>query len=275
MIKIITGPTASGKSEFALEVAAKENLKIINADALQLYKGLPILTACPSKKDTKRVPHLLYECVDPFNNCTVIDWLKMVETEIVKADQQVLIVGGSGFYIKALTEGLSPLPDIPGEIREQLMERLLHEDIEELYKELQACDLELALKIQSTDKQRIIRGLEVFQGTDKKLSEWQKEPKEKLPYEFEIQLVMPEREVLYNRCNERFLKMIDQGVIEEVKHFIEITEDKENALRKSLGFNELRAHLKGELELDQAIILAQTATRQFAKRQMTWFRWQL
>ena len=274
---VITGPTSGGKSSYALDLATKQESVIINADAIQLYKGLPLLTACPSQEDKLNAEHVLYECLDNDIQANSAFWANLANLEIQKALKQnkmPIIVGGSGFYILALIEGLSDIPEIDPIIRSLLIDELSIKPLSDFYDELKLCDPELALKLNPNDKQRILRGIEVYRATSKPLSFWQKLPKRKFEYDFDLRIIMPERAHLYQNCNQRFLSMIEKGAIEEVDALRELGIGDKAPITKALGFLELKLVLEQKLGLDEAIHLAQTKTRQFAKRQVTWVKHQ-
>jgi tRNA dimethylallyltransferase len=287
-VLVIAGPTASGKSATALRKAQEREGKggavIINADSLQLYDGLPILTAQPSAEDKELVPHRLYGLLSPQESCDAVKWRGFALVEIREALARgalPIVTGGTGFYLKALIEGFSPIPEIPDDVRllgEELMDRV---GVDVFFEVLREEDPETASRLDPKNRQRLIRAWEVQTHTGKSLSYWQSLPKEPVAPDlyFDIHLVLPEREVLYERCNRRFVEMIEQGGLEEVQNF-----DKEielgnipagAALTHALGVQPLRDYLHGEVGLDTAIFLAQNETRHYAKRQVTWFRHQM
>ena len=283
-IHIIAGPTASGKSDKAMELAEQLDGVIINCDSQQIYDGLPLLSAQPSEEDKARVPHRLYAALHPNDVCSAGNYRELAEPvieEVIKSGKTPVICGGTGLYIKALIDGLSPIPDIPDDVRDAVVAKYEAIGAEEFYKELEQRDPEMASRFHVNHKARIIRAMEVLEATGKSLAEWQEMPRQGPPehWEFEIHKILPEREDLYDRCNRRFEWMVENGALEETKEFADRLESgdvKEGVpLCKALGFKELRAHLKGELELDDAIEIAQGITRRYAKRQVTWFRNQL
>lgn len=283
-VSIIAGPTASGKSALALARAQEQNGVIINADSLQLYDGLPTLTAQPSDADKESVPHLLYGVLAPDVMLTAMDWRRMAIEAIyqVQADGKVpILVGGTGFYIKTLINGLSPIPEIPNEVRvlsEDLMETI---GIEEFFQQLKSLDPVIAERIDPHNRQRLVRAYEVYAHTGNPLSYWQSLPPLDVPMDmdFQVEVVLPERDVLYERCNARFDVMINHGVIDEVRDF----DDRmmagkipvDCALSHALGFQPLQSYVRGEMDLESAIYLSKNETRHYAKRQVTWFRHQL
>ncbi len=283
-IHIVAGPTASGKSARALALARETNGVVINCDSMQIYGALPVLTAQPGENDNAVVPHRLYGVLGPGEICSAGFWQGRARTEIEKALRDAhtpIICGGTGLYIKALMEGLSPIPETPEEIRARAIERQEEIGTAALHEELKIRDPESAARFHPEHTARIIRAWEVFEATGKKLSSWQKESKNAPPenWHFEIHKIMPGREELYRRCDERFLKMLEDGALDEVRDFswkIENGDIPENTpLAKALGFQPLRDFIKGKITREQAIVLAQAQTRQYAKRQVTWFKNQL
>jgi tRNA dimethylallyltransferase len=277
-ISIITGPTSGGKSALALDIALKENGVIINADALQLYKGLPILTACPNNLENEMVPHRLYEILDHTEQCTAGIWANLAAKEIetvLHNGQKPFVVGGSGFYLMALIQGLSEIPDTDPAMRMKLKEDLTIHGLDYMYKNLELHDPIVASKLHPHDQQRIMRGLEVYYSTLKPLSYWQNLQKKTFPYTFDVTVLCPEREQLYQNCNKRFLKMLEMGAIDEVKNLMQQNITETASITQALGFKELKLYVEGCLTLKDAIERAQIKTRQFAKRQTTWCRHQL
>ncbi len=287
-VLVIAGPTASGKSAAALQKAQEREAKggavIVNADSLQLYDGLPILTAQPSESDKCSVSHKLYAALAPQDSCDAVKWCGLALAEIRTALAKgilPIVTGGTGLYLKALLEGFSPIPEIPDEVRllgEELMDRV---GVDAFFQVLREEDPETASRLDPKNRQRLIRAWEVQTHTGKSLSYWQSLPKQPPASDlhFDIHLILPERETLYERCNRRFVEMIEQGVLEEVRHFdeeIELGNISANAaLTHALGVQPLRDYLHGEIDLETAIFLAQNETRHYAKRQVTWFRHQI
>lgn len=283
-IHIIAGPTASGKSQKALELAEQYDGVIINCDSMQIYDDLPILTAQPDENDLKQAPHLLYSHLHPNQPCSAGNWREIAEPlihHVLHQGKTPIICGGSGLYIKALTNGLSPMPDVPDDIRAEavaLQKELGNPGFHDM---LSKHDPIMAERFHPYHTARLVRAWEVLQATGKSLAEWQKLPRLMPPedWEFEIHLVMPERSVLYNNCNQRFIKMFGIGALEEVEAFGkriaggDITDGV--PLTKALGFRYLWSYMKGDMSKDDAIEKSQTETRQYAKRQTTWFRNQL
>lgn len=283
-VHIICGPTASGKSARGLDLAQEKNGVIINADSLQIYNRLPILTAQPSDEDKEIAPHRLYNLLEPNLQMTAGAWRQLALTEIdfaIENNQTPIIVGGTGFYLKSLIEGLSPIPEIPASVRinaEDLMDELGIDGFHAMMKEK---DPVMAARLHPNDRQRNLRAYEVLVHTGESLAEWQKAPKvEPDPrLSFDIEIIIPDREVLYARCDERFKQMVKIGAIEEVaKLDDDIMAGRVNIdapITYALGFEVLQQHVRGEVDLETAIFIAQNETRHYAKRQTTWFRNQI
>ena len=283
-IHIIAGPTASGKSAKALELARAQNGVIINCDSLQIYDALHTLTAQPSDEEKEEIPHRLYGSLHPNEVCSAGNWRELAEPiihEVIENGQTPIICGGTGLYIKALMDGLSPMPDIPDEVRNEVVARYEEIGAEEFYNDLKARDPIMADRFHVNHKARIIRAMEVLEATGKSLAEWQELPRTPPPqeWEFEVHKVLPDRETLYDRCNKRFEWMLENGALEDVKTFdarLQSGEVKDGVpVCKALGFTQLRDYMNGNLSRGEAIEKSQTITRQYAKRQMTWLRNQL
>lgn len=280
-IVLIYGPTASGKSATALDIAEKENGVIINADSMQVYDALHVLTAQPSQEEQEQAPHRLYAVLDPAEKCSAARWREMVLAEIEDAfanNQTPVICGGTGFYIKSLIEGLSPIPDVPDEIRQMAMEIQSELGNPAFHGALTKKDPAMAKKLNPHDTQRLIRAWEVFHATGKSLAYWQSLPKEGPPedWTFEHHFINPDRDLLRQRINDRFDMMIEAGVLDEVKTLAAKIENGEVPHDAGIiiahGFRPLRAYLHGECELEDAIEQSKLETRQYAKRQRTWLR---
>lgn len=279
-IEIIAGPTASGKSEAAASRAEQVGGVVINADSMQIFNALPLLTAQPCAQDQARAPHRLYGTVDPSEHCSAGHWRRMAIKEIESAlseGKQPIICGGTGLYIKALMEGLSPMPKVPDSIRAQAMQRLNAIGSAALNDELIARDPLMKDRFHPNHSARIVRAWEVLEATGKSLAAWQADPLESPPAEwtFHLTVLRPDRQTLYDRCNARFVKMMETGALDEVlafKNRCESDEIPEKALiRNALGFKPLCAYLDGTLTQEDAIAQSQQDTRRYAKRQTTWF----
>ncbi|WP_208440517.1 tRNA (adenosine(37)-N6)-dimethylallyltransferase MiaA [Bartonella raoultii] len=276
-ITLIAGPTASGKSALALQMAQEKNALIINTDSMQVYDVLNILTARPTKADTAIVPHYLYGHVSPAVNYSVGKWLCDVEKLLIMFTSKSLIfVGGTGLYFRALLEGISKIPRVPDVVRQKWRLQLAKEGAESLYRRLLLVDAALAEKISSQDGQRIVRALEVYDVTGKKLSWWQQQKTAPLITGrfLEKFLLMPPRQQLYQRIHQRLDSMIERGVLEEVAAIKELELSPLLPAMKAIGITEFIAHLDGHKSFENALEIVKTQTRQYAKRQMTWFRHQ-
>ncbi|NVK20113.1 MAG: tRNA (adenosine(37)-N6)-dimethylallyltransferase MiaA [Methylocystaceae bacterium] len=277
---VIGGPTASGKSATALDIADEFNGVIINADSMQIYDGLRIITARPSFEDEAKVPHRLYGVMGPHETCSAGYWEKLCVSEIEKVwaeGRLPIVTGGTGLYIKTLVEGISQLPPIPDEIRNNIRSRCDEEGVDSLYKELQVKDSLMADRLKPRDAQRICRALEVLQATGTSLAVLQQEikPEPALDAAFMTDVIMPPRDILYERCNMRFDMMVDQGAIEEVSALEKLKLDPKLPIMKALGVPELLTYVRGEATLEEAVERGKMQTRRFAKRQCTWFRNQI
>jgi tRNA dimethylallyltransferase len=265
---IIYGATASGKSQLALNLANEvRNPMIINCDSMQVYKYLPIITAQP--KDLTN--HYLYSFIEPDDNSfSVAKWLSLVAELIDSNESTPIIVGGTGMYISSLINGLSKVPAIPEIIVKQLTEELEINGIESLIERLKVVDQLTAEKI--SDRQRIIRALSVYQYTGIPLSHWQKDNFKYIDSSKLMKIwVKPPRDILYSRINSRFIKIIEDGAIEEVKF---VTENF-STYPKAIGVREIESYIRGNITIDEMINSCQQITRNYGKRQETWFKNQL
>ncbi|WP_375656159.1 tRNA (adenosine(37)-N6)-dimethylallyltransferase MiaA [Bartonella sp. MR63HLJHH] len=274
-VTLIAGPTASGKSALALQMAQEKNALIVNTDSMQVYDVLNILTARPTEADIAIVPHYLYGYVSPTLNYSVGQWLCDVEKLLATFSlRSVIFVGGTGLYFRALLEGLSEIPHIPDAVRQKWRLRLDKEGAESLYRQLLQVDAVLAEKISSQDGQRIVRALEVYEATGKKLSWWQK--KKTLPLISsdcaEKILLMPPRPLLYERIHKRLDSMIERGALEEVMIMKNLKLFPSLPAMKAIGIPEFIAYLDGYRSFENALEAVKIQTRRYAKRQMTWFR---
>ena len=274
---LIAGPTASGKSAAALALAEHLRGTVINADSMQVYRELAILTARPAEADISRVPHRLYGVVPAREAYSVGRWLEDAVRAIADAEGEgrvPILVGGTGLYFKALIEGLAPVPDVPAEIRKAWRERAEKVGAEGLYRDLSARDPAMAARLRPSDKQRLLRALEVIDATSISLSEWQGAGVAPvLAPDSVLKLVIaPEREAVYAAIDARFAAMIEAGAIEEVRALLALGLDPSLPAMRAQGVRELAAYLSGESSLEEAIAKAKTETRRYAKRQMTWLR---
>lgn len=282
-VRIVAGPTASGKSALALEIARRENGVVINADSMQVYDALPVLTARPPEDEQAAAPHALYAVLSAGERCSAALWRDMALAEIAKAHNAgrvPIVTGGTGFYIRALTQGLSPVPPVPEEFRTNATERLRALGNAAFHTELAGMDPVMAGRTEPGDTQRLIRAREVLDATGKSLSWWQSLPPETAPgLVFSITLLMPARDVLYGRCDRRLDNMVAAGALEETEALSSLMDSgavpADAPIAHALGFRPLQEHVRGRIPLEQAMDLARTETRQYAKRQVTWFRGQV
>ena len=278
-IVLISGPTASGKSKFALNLAKKIDGEILNADSMQVYKQFKILTARPSIQDLKKVKHHLYGIIDVNKNFSTGDWLKLSIKkikEIRKRKKIPIIVGGTGLYFKALTEGFVKIPTVPIRVRNQI--RKLQKKIgqEKFFNKLKKIDPKVKNKIEKNDTQRSIRAYEIKYYTKKSLFEWFKNTKKYfLDNEFiKIYINYPKNEVI-KKANTRVNIMLKSGAIAEVKKFNTLKIRKQNSVNKVIGIVEITNYLNDNCNLDEAKDLISIKTRQYIKRQFTWARGQM
>jgi tRNA dimethylallyltransferase len=277
---LIAGPTASGKSALALALAERLGGVIINADSMQVYRDLKIITARPRADEEARVPHRLYGHIDAAENYSVGRWLRDAETVLAEAEagrRLPIFVGGTGLYFKALTRGLAAVPPIPPQIRDALRARLVEKGPHALHLLLQERDSASAARLLPGDGVRIVRALEVLEATGRPLSEWQQTGKPPLidPASAVQVFLTPERAELYRRIDARFDAMIKAGALEEVRAVDARALDPRLPAMKAHGVPWLRRHLAGEITLAEAIEGAKKDTRHYSKRQLTWFRNQM
>ena len=277
---LIAGPTASGKSALALELAQKTGGVIINADSMQVYRDLRIITARPTAEEEALVPHHLYGHVDAAVNFSAGAWVvdaAKVLSELRAQRRLPIFVGGSGLYFKALTRGLSALPPIPPEVRESVRARLQCDGVEALHAELARRDPAAGERLKPRDRTRIARALEVIEATGRSLSDWHRDGLPPLlpPGTFSALFLDPDREPLYARIDARFEAMLKSGALEEVERLAQRKLDPLLPAMKAHGVPALIAHLNGEIILEDAATIGRADTRHYAKRQFTWFRHQL
>ena len=277
---LIAGPTASGKSALALALAEKLGGTVVNADSMQVYRDLRIITARPTPAEEARVPHRLYGHVDAAENYSVGRWCRDVGevlAELAAAGRIAIFTGGTGLYFKALTGGLAAVPPIPADVREQVRGRLSSEGVRALYAELIARDPQTANRLMPNDRARITRALEVMLATGRSLGDWHREGLPPLidaartPKVF----ITIERAELVHRIETRFAGMLKAGALEEVRALAARHLDPSLPAMKAHGVPWLIRHLDGEISLDEAAAGAIMDTRRYAKRQLTWFRNQM
>ena len=275
---LIAGPTASGKSALALEIAETIGGAILNADAIQVYQDLNILSARPSTEDMARAPHHLYGTVDGRVRFSAGEWARTAGAiihDLHNAGKPVIVVGGTGLYFRALVEGLSPMPTIPDTLREA-GNALYDEMGAEGFRALVVDQDPPMARLPASDRQRLVRAWSVHEANGDRLSDLQALPREPVlttPVSARG-IVCPPREILYARCDQRFETMLKAGGMEEAKQLLARGLSDDLPVMRALGAAELIAHLRGDYDLPEAIRLAQRNTRRFAKRQMTWFRQQ-
>lgn len=277
---LIAGPTASGKSALALELALSAGGVVINADSMQVYRDLRIITARPTQGDEAQVPHRLYGHVDAAVNFSAGAWVSDAAKALEEAQAEgrlPIFIGGTGLYFKALTAGLSVVPPIPAEVREGVRARLEQNGVEALYAELARRDVGAAERLNLRDRTRIARALEVVEATGRSLLDWHREGQPPLlPKDsFRAVFLAPERDELYARIDARFDSMLGAGALKEVERLAARRLDPLLPAMKAHGVPALIRHLHGELSLEEAASIGRADTRHYAKRQFTWFRHQL
>ena len=277
---LITGPTASGKSALAVKLAKQHGGAVINADSMQVYDTLRVLTARPDDTDMEGVPHHLYGHVPAGTAYSTGAWIRDVVELLPRLRNKgrlPVFVGGTGLYFKALTGGLSDMPVIPDEIRAGLRQRLIDEGPSQLYAALQERDPAVAESLNPEDGQRIVRALEVLEATGRSIAAFQQQTGPVIvdPDSARKIVVLPDRAVLHQRINGRFEAMLEQGAEDEVRALLALNLPAEMPAMKAIGVSQIAAMFRGELTRDEVIDRGSAATRQYAKRQMTWFRNQM
>lgn len=274
---LIAGPTACGKSGLALRIAEREGGVIINTDSMQIYSVLDVLTARPQAEELKRAPHFLYGYVDPGQPYSTGAWLSDVRELTGKAGlsgKTLIFVGGTGLYFRALLGGLSQMPEIPDPVRQRWRYRLAEEGASKLHRVLRASDPEAAMTIKPADGQRIVRALEVIEVSGRSILHWQSvkgSPAIDAQYADKY-VIEPDRTELDRVIAARLDRMLEAGALQEVKALLALELDESLPAMKAIGVREFRQVLEGSLSLDKAKELVRIATRQYAKRQSTWFR---
>lgn len=273
---LLAGPTASGKSALALDFAEQLDGVIINADSMQVYTDLRILTARPSVEDEACLPHKLYGTVDGAERYSVGRWLADLHLAVEQTRAQKkwpIIVGGTGFYLNAAEHGISAIPDIPQEARSEAMGYHQQYGGQGALDKLQELDPAIADRLEAGDSQRLVRALEVVLHTGKPLSYWQSRPREGGLTGRAIKIAhIPERELVYERIDKRFSAMIEGGGLAEVEQLMQRHLTPDLPVMKALGVTSLAAFLNGDIDKQTAVYLASRDTRHYAKRQMTWLR---
>lgn len=273
---LICGPTASHKSSLAYSLATHINGSIINADSQQIYQYLDILTASPTKKEKGSIPHHLYNTILPYAKMSSGQWAQQAKKIIVDTYQKnrvPIVVGGTGLYIEGLIKGIAEIPDIPDMTRQQGFDLFKQLGKEAFYEELLKKDPLVKEKIKPTDKQRMLRAWEVITHTNKSIFQWYKEsPGQPFSNNFLPIVCLPERQKLYNGSHERLLKMIQAGALYEVAHLNKCLNENQMNEVKAIGFPDLNAYLNNQISFEKAVENAAQKTRNYAKRQCTWFK---
>jgi tRNA dimethylallyltransferase len=280
VLAVIAGPTASGKSALALRLAAAAGGVIINADSMQLYRDLRILTARPGAADEARAPHRLFGILEAGDPASVGRWLQLAQAAIAEATaagRPAIVVGGTGLYLHALLHGLAPVPDVPEPIRTAARMRLVERGLPALRAELAELDPVMAARLRPTDRQRLLRAYEVVVATGRSLAAWQEMPpvRIELPERRFGLALMPPRAALYQRIERRLRAMVEDGALEELGALHRRGLPPDLPLMKAVAVPELLAYVSGGLDLETAIERATVQTRRYAKRQITWLRHRL
>ena len=270
---LIAGPTASGKTALALHLAKKRNIVIINADSAQVYSDLPILSAQPSPEELVSTAHRLFGYLDGATPCSAAQWAADAKLEIANAHQSgalPVLVGGTGLYLRTLLDGIAPIPAIDPLVRAEI--RSL--DVADAFAELRSLDPQMAAMLAPTDSSRIARALEVFRATGRSIADWRRHKVGGIADDVDLRpvLLLPPRDWLYQRCDQRFDGMMDAGALHEVSALLARNLPGDAPVMRAIGVREISACLSGEIAHDEAIRLGKIATRQYAKRQYTWFR---
>ena len=276
-IYFITGPTCIGKSDFAINLSKKISGEIINADSMQIYKELNVISARPTSSDIKKVKHHLYGYIKGDERFNVEKWCNDAVTKINYLNNRnitPIFVGGTGLYIDSIINGISSIPNIPEKIKDESKELFETIGLEKFFNLVQEIDIEATKKISNNDSQRLKRIWEVFHFTNKKFSSWKKIENKKFlnSINYKIILFMPDREKNYHRVNERVLKMIKNGAIDEIKDLLKLNYKKNLPIMKAHGVPEISSYLENSFSLEECIEKIQLVTRHYVKRQHTWWR---
>ena len=273
---MVAGPTASGKSALAIDLARAFNGVVINADSMQIYQDLKIVTACPDDEEQSQAPHRLYNYLDGSEACSVGRWLGLVTKQVAEVraiGKLPILCGGTALYLNTAQFGMSEIPDIPDALHEAVIEEHKAQGGEKMLVLLSECDPLLAARLTAGDSQRITRAIEVYRHTGRPLSAWQGDPpKGQLsgtPFNF---FIAPDRAHLYDRINRRFAQMWDAGALEEVEALCQRNLDPKLPIMKAVGVPQIADYLAGVCDKDSAIEEAQKQSRRYAKRQFTFFR---
>lgn len=276
LVVVIAGPTASGKSNLALRLAESFDGEIINADSLQVYKGLKVLTAVPAGGDMGDVRHHLYGVLEPGVGRSTLGWwfdqARAAIEDVAGRGRLPIVVGGTGLYINGLVYGVTPMPDVDSSVREQISHEFTSIGSENFWNRLARMDEKVVGMIRPTDTQRMKRAYEVKSATGVSVIDWWKKPPVTVGRRFLVILINKERSYLFKQCDVRFIKMIEAGAVHEVIEFRKKYGDLFGTIRNAIGLTEIEQYLDGKSSLGDAINVAQVRTRQYAKRQITWFR---
>lgn len=275
---IVAGPTATGKSALGLAIAEQFGGVVVNADSIQCYRDLSILTARPTPAEEARAPHRLYGFLGPAALMSAAAWADRAAAEIRAAHDAgrlPVLVGGTGLYLMALTEGLADIPPIPEDVRAETRALMAEIGVSYLHRMLAERDPETAARLSVNDTQRVARAWEVLEATGQPISWWQAQPKRApIAAAFHAIVLLPPRDVLYAACDARFAAMMDAGALDQVRALLDRGITDAAPVMRALGARELAAHLLGASALPAAVTAAQAATRHYAKRQNTWFKHQ-
>jgi len=271
-VALIAGPTASGKSALALKLAERTGGAIVNADSAQIYRDLPILSAAPSLEDRTRAEHLLYGIRDGAEACSAAGWAALAKAEIARLHKEQrlpILVGGTGLYLRTLLDGIAPVPPIDPQIRAQVRGASVADNLAELAER----DPLAAARLNAADTTRIARALEVVRSTGRTLADWQGKREGGIGNKVELRplILLPPRPWLTERCDRRFMAMVEKGAVVEVEALLKRGLDPQLPVMRAIGVPEIGALLRGEFTKEQAVAAGQQATRQYAKRQYTWF----
>jgi tRNA dimethylallyltransferase len=271
-VALIAGPTASGKSALALRLAERTGGVIVNADSAQVYRDLPVLSAAPTAEERGRAEHRLYGYLDGSVPCSAADWAARAKAEIAEihgARRLPILAGGTGLYLRTLLDGIAPVPPIDAEVRRKVRDA----PVEENRAKLAELDPAAAERLNAADTSRVARALEVILSTGRTLAEWQEQREGGIAGAVALRplVLLPPRDWLYRRCDERFAAMIENGAVAEVEALLERKLSPNLPVMRAIGVGEIAAFLDGQLSIDQAIAAGQQATRRYAKRQYTWF----
>ena len=272
-LALIAGPTASGKTALALRLAKKHDVVIINADSAQVYTDLPILSAQPSPEEMEQAPHKLFGYLDGTTACSAARWARDAKRAIAEAHSagaMPVLVGGTGLYVRTLLDGIAPIPEVDAELRAAVRNM----PVADAYAALQEKDPQAATALAPTDSSRITRALEVVESTGRSILSWHRDKVGGIADDVSLKplLLLPPRDWLYERCDKRFDMMFTGGAVEEVAALLERRLPDDAPVMRAIGVREIAAMLAGATTRDQAIALGKIATRQYAKRQYTWFR---